>query len=415
MQKTTRLELQERHNAPLIVPSSVEPLNTMSLKTGSNVNSPAENSKFQSHSGSGKDVRKDRSMSPKHSVFVLGVDGKPLTPTTPTKAYKLLKGKQAKKVWNKFSQFGIQMIVETRNETPKTAFGIDFGTKFEGYAVAVGKENNLSVMWKLPDKKKIVKKLEERRNLRRARRHRNCRRRECRFDNRERKGFIAPSQNVMVQSRMKAIQEFFRYYPIDAVALEDVRFNHRDKRWGRNFSTAEIGKKRITDWIRQRAYLQLFSGYNTQDCRERYGYTKSGNKSAEVFNSHCSDALALAAEVGPQQHIEPGTFMVADDTYRPVRRRLHDTQPAVGGIRAKYSAGNFKGIRKGSLCEFGQIVGGTKNYVWYRDFSKIPQKGKVLSKIHWYSHGFKTKNGDVQFISNLTASQLRIESSCTRG
>ncbi len=45
----------------------------------------------------------------------------------------------------------------------------------------------MNVMWKLPDKKK----LEERRTLRRARRFRNCRRRECRFDNREKKGFIA--------------------------------------------------------------------------------------------------------------------------------------------------------------------------------------------------------------------------------
>src|SRR3990167_7492282 len=112
-------------------------------------------------------------------VFVLGKDGKPLTPCKASKARKLMEGKQAKPVWNKFGEFGIQMLVETRKETPKTVLGCDFGTKFEGYSVIIGRENNLNVMLKLPDKKKLVKKLDERRRMRRARRFRNCRRREC--------------------------------------------------------------------------------------------------------------------------------------------------------------------------------------------------------------------------------------------
>ena len=321
-------------------------------------------------------------------MFVLGVDGKPLTPTTNAKARKLLKGRQAKPVWNKFGKFGIQMLVETGKTIPKVVLGVDFGTKFEGYGVVTDKENNLSVMWKLPDKKKLVKKLEEKRILRRARRFRNCRRRECRSDNREKKGFIAPSQLQIVNSRIKVINEFFKCYPVDAVALEDVRFNHSKKRYGRNFSTVEIGKQRIKDWISQRVYLQLFSGYDTQDCRERYGYSKSGDKSSETFNSHCSDALALAAEIGPQQHTEPGAFLIADDTYRPVRRRLHDTQPSKGGIREKYSTGNFRGIRKGTICNFGQIAGGTKKLFWIRNWENT-RIGRT--DIGWFSKSFKTK------------------------
>ena len=107
-----------------------------------------------------------------------------------------------------------------------------------------------------------------------------------------------------------------RIFGLDAVALEDVHFNHRDKRYGKNFSTVEIGKKMITNWIRQRSCLQLFSGYDTQDCRERYGYEKSGNKSAEVFNAHCSDALAIATDIYEQERIWQGRFIVVDDTYR---------------------------------------------------------------------------------------------------
>jgi hypothetical protein len=389
MHETTRNGLQALQDAPLILNPAEEPLNSMSIENSSNVNSPADGSMSVSHWGSGCNIRKDARMSGKQSVFVLDVDGKPLTPCKPSKARKLLKGKQAKPIWNKFGLFGIQMLVETRKKTPKTVFGIDFGTKFEGYVVLAGKENNLSVMWKLPDKKKLVKKLEERRQLRRARRWRTCRRKECRSNNRKKDDFIAPSQFLMVQSRLKAIKEFFRCYPIIDVALEDVRFNHRNKRWGKNFSTVEIGKKKIYDWIKERACLQLFLGMNTEDCRKRYGYSKSNNKSAETFNSHCSDALAIATDLYAREHVESGLFIVVDDTYRPVRRQLHDTQFSEGHIRHPYSSGNFKGIRKGTMCNFGQICGGTKTYAFiYDNINKRMERS--IKKIDWLSHHFKS-------------------------
>jgi len=40
---------------------------------------------------------------------------------------------------------------------------------------------------------------------------------------------------------------------------------------------------------------------------------------------------------------------VIDDSYRPVRRRLHDMQPAPGGMRAAYSRGTVSGVQKGLL------------------------------------------------------------------
>ena len=81
----------------------------------------------------------------KHPVFVLGIDGKPLTPTNFRKAKKLIKGGVAKKVWSKFGTFGIQMLVETRKEKPDTCLGIDTGSKFEGYSIVCGTENNLNI------------------------------------------------------------------------------------------------------------------------------------------------------------------------------------------------------------------------------------------------------------------------------
>ena len=392
METTTRTELQERQDTPLVLPSSAELLNaTISNES----NKEDVKSKFCSHLRSGYNSENRASMSGR--VFVLDKEGKPLTPCKESKARKLLEGKQAVPVWNKFSQFGIQMLVDTRKETTKTVLGCDFGTKFEGYSVISGKGNILNVMWKLPDKKKLIKKLEERRILRRARRFRNCRRRECRSDNRSKKGFIAPSQLQIINSRIKCISELFKCYPIDAVAIEDVKFNHRDKRWGKNFSTIEVGKKMLYDFLRTKVgvgnFIQ-FSGYDTQGFREEIGLKKSSDKSEKRFSSHCVDSFVIANELSNAMPNPSLTYV--DDNYRFVRRRLHDSQPAKGGVRAKFSSGNFKGVRKGTMCEFGQIVGGTKEQAWYCDFElqdngrKIYQKGKMLNKIHWLSHHYKT-------------------------
>jgi len=393
MKKTTRNGLKERQNAPLILSSSGEPFNSTRLENYSNVNSPIDTSKSVFHWGSGYNSEQfGASMSGR--IFVLSKEGKPLTPCKPQKARKLILGKVAVVVWNKFNQFGIQMLVETREFVPETKLGCDFGTKFEGYSVVVGKENLLNVMWKLPDKKKLVKKLEDRKRLRRARRFRNCRRRECRFDNRNKDGFIAPSQLIMVNSRLKAIKEFLKYYPICKVVIEDVKFNHRDKRYGRNFSTIEIGKEMIYDYIKDRIgeeNLNLVDGFETKEIRDKLGLNKGSNKSAEHFNSHCVDSFAMI--VGKFSSIEPNkNIIIVDDKYRCVRRRLYDSQFNKKGIREKYSTGNFKGISKGCICEFGQMAGGTKNYVYIYNWDN-KRNGKVLNKVNWLSHHFKTKDG----------------------
>ena len=157
----------------------------------------------------GENTPRGERMSLKHSVFVLSREGKPLTPTTPARARKLLCGGIAQKRWSKFGTFGIQLLTETRTYTPDTALGVDNGSRFEGYSVVAGNENPVNIKLDLPDKKVIVRKLEERRTFRRARRHRNCRRRSERFDNRRRENWLAPSQAVLVGSRLKVIRESF--------------------------------------------------------------------------------------------------------------------------------------------------------------------------------------------------------------
>ena len=55
------------------------------------------------------------------------------------------------------------------------------------------------------------------------------------------------------------------------------------------------------------------------------------------------------------------------------------------------NTGSFKGIRKGTICKFGQIVGGTENRVYIRNLDN-KRIGKDIKKIGWLSKKFKIKS-----------------------
>jgi hypothetical protein len=277
----------------------------------------------------------------------LSINGEPLSPTSPARARMLIKKNKAKSVWSKFNTFGIQMLVSTGKEIPVGVLAVDNGTKFEGYSVVIGNENILNIKLNLPDKKKIVDKLIERRQARRSRRSR-LRRREARFNNRSRKDFIVPSQNMLVEIRINMIKNICKLYSIKYIGIEDICFNHSEHRWGVNFSTVEIGKNKIRQFIHSIAKLYEYKGYETKELRDKFGYKKISDKSSNCFESHCCDSLAIAAEISAGERIEPlKNIIVADKTYLPVRRKIHDSNYSKGGIKKDYSRSTVKSIQKG--------------------------------------------------------------------
>jgi hypothetical protein len=332
-------------------------------------------------------------MSPQHTVPVIGQDGEPLTPTTPARARKLIKGGQATPFWTKFNTWAIRMVVPTRKVQPCCGLGVDHGHAHEGYAVVCGQENLVCVTLHLPNKEQVVRKLTERRQLRHAYRSRRPRRRPKRFNNRRRKpDWIAPSQLVLVLARLGMLDTLRSLYPVTVAGVEDVRFDHR-KRWGKTFSTVEMGKARLQRWyVEASINASFYQGWETKAFRLAYGYAKSSDKKADRFSAHCSDALALAAHVTTEGHVGPGPHLVVDETYRPVRRRLHDSNMGRGGRRIPYSAGTVHGLRKGLLIgtpmgKSGRLCGVYGNGYRFYDRDGKRQSTKALA---WVSSSYMT-------------------------
>jgi hypothetical protein len=273
-------------------------------------------------------------------VPVISKSGKPLIPCKPSKARKLLLSGKAVKKWSKkLGIFYIRLSFDPKselNKNQKVILSGDPGSKYDGYAVTT-RVVNLTGMSELPVK--IVNKLESRREMRRARRFRNTRQRPKRFDNRNRVGFIAPSQKSKVEFRLTVIKELCKLFPITDFAIEDVAFNHYEKRWGKHFSTAEIGKTRLYTELRKIGELHTFKGHETSEERKRLGLKKTSKKDKRSPESHATDAIALASLVSPLDTVLIPSFYIWK-RYQNARRQLHRLEPDRKGIRRRYGGSN---------------------------------------------------------------------------
>ena len=283
-----------------------------------------------------------------YRVPVVSVDGKPLMPTTPARARKLIRGRQAVGKWSKLGIFYIQMLRPVGEEVQEVDLGLDPGSKFEGIAVVSKKAVLQTGMTILP--KGIVKKLEQRRRQRRFRRYRKTWRRACRFNNRRRAdGWIAPSQKAKVDFRLKIVEELKKLYPIKKAIVEDVNFNHYRKRWGRYFSTVEIGKGRTYEQLQKWFELKKASGIETASIRREYNAKKIGDKREKTIFSHAIDAIVIAAKEIGLKVLRVLSFFVWR-RYQIARRQLHKLQFERGGIRRRKGGSRSMGrFKKGDI------------------------------------------------------------------
>ena len=305
-------------------------------------------------------------------VPVVSMEGKPLMPTKPAKARKMIKDGVAVGRFNKLGIFYVQMLIPVGDKTQDVCLAVDPGSKYDGYAVGTSKGVILKGMAKMPSK--VAEKLKHRRQMRRFRRYRKTWRRPCRFDNRRRGDYwIAPSQLAKVQFRLKIIKELCKIFPIKRIAIEDVAYNHYARNDGKYFSTVEIGKKMLYDEIKAVGELILFRGWQTASARKKYKITKSTKKDLIAPESHANDAVAQLCLLYNRNVNTEAPFWYWQ---RPelVRRSLHRDKFQKGGIRPR-----FGGTSNGSFLRKGDFVEAEKAGKVYRGWvCGLPGKRKVV-------------------------------------
>ena len=313
-------------------------------------------------------------------------------PCKPAKARKLLRDGKAVKHWTREGVFYIQLTWDSTKHTQPMCLGIDPGSKFDGYAVLTDQEIVTSAMAILPD---IRRKVETRRMLRRNRRYRKNRRRKVRWKDTKKQGWISPTQRAKVEFRLTLVRRYLKLYPITYFAVEDVKFNHYKKRWGKHFSSVEIGKTILYTELEKLGKLYKFEGWQTKELRDRDGLKKSSSKDKLSFASHAIDAAVIAGEVigyarsNGRLRLTVGDFSVPEFWVfkRPNlrRRSLHLHNPQKGGVRRVHGGTWALGIRKNTVCLWkGNVYrtgGSTKGRLSLHDMSikakRVTQSAKV--------------------------------------
>ncbi|MCF6094320.1 RRXRR domain-containing protein [Microaerobacter geothermalis] len=311
-------------------------------------------------------------------VPVVHQDGTPLMPCSPAKARKLLKQGAAVKKWTKTGIFYIQLTTPTSKHTQQMAMGIDPGAHYDGYCIATKEQMQLSGM--LVVKNRIAKKMEQRRNMRRARRFRKTRRRPKRFTNRLRKeGWLPPSIKAKVELRIRLIESLLKIYPITDFAVEDMKVdgNRLKGEQGRQYYTwTMLGKSKLYAFLKSRGNLCLYDPEDTRKAREINRLEKTHKKGELVFSSQAVDGLALCWLLLRTKNLVVTTFMA---WRRPemARRQLHVFQPAKSGVRKPYGGSFALGFKKNTV-------------VWYK--GKLYRTGGTTKeRLSLHSFDFENK------------------------
>lgn len=297
-------------------------------------------------------------------VPVVDVKGKPLMPCHPARARLLLKRGKAVPKWNKLGMFYTQLTYEVKPDNQTVVLGVDPGSKFEGFSVVGTKHTILNVMSEAVTH--VKKAVEQRRQMRRARRHRKTRCRRKRFNNKGRKS-LPHSTHTRWEAKLRIIRQLLKILPISHVIAEDVKVKTRKgkKRWNENFSPVQAGKEHFYSGLRELGFEPITKqGHETKALRKQFDLTKSRDKSEKSFWSHCVDTWVLAASVsGAEKPDHTGFYYLVPLRFH--RRQLHRLEPDKGGIRKPYGGTRSLGFKRGTLVRHPRwglcYIGGHSN------------------------------------------------------
>lgn len=153
-------------------------------------------------------------------VYVLNKNGEALMPCKPRKARVLLKEKKAKVV-NR-TPFTIQLLYGSSGYKQPVNLGVDAGSHYIGLSATTHKNELFKATVEL--RQDISGLLESRKSLRRNRRNK-LRYRPARFNNRGKKGKLAPSIQHKIDSHLTIIKRICNIIPIENIIVETAEFD----------------------------------------------------------------------------------------------------------------------------------------------------------------------------------------------
>lgn len=157
-------------------------------------------------------------------VYVINKDGRPLMPTKPSKARKLLKDKKAKIV--SYKPFTIKLLYGSSGYTQSVDLGIDLGAKHIG--VAIVSEDKVLDKGEIELRQDVSENITTRRQYRRSRRNRKTRYRKARFLNRtssKKEGWLPPSIQSRIDNTFSWIDKFLSLLPNPKLSIEVGKFD----------------------------------------------------------------------------------------------------------------------------------------------------------------------------------------------
>ncbi len=160
------------------------------------------------------------------NVFVLDTNRQPKDPVHPRQARKMLsQGRAAVLKKNPFT-----IILKVTIDDPVVAelrIKIDPGSKTTGIAITNDATGEVVFAAELTHRGQQIKSdLDDRRGVRRGRRHRHTRYRKARWQNRRRaSGWLPPSLLSRIANVLTWVQRFMRLCPITNISMELVRFD----------------------------------------------------------------------------------------------------------------------------------------------------------------------------------------------
>lgn len=207
------------------------------------------------------------------NVYVLNMENKPLMPTTPARARKMLRDGKATVIQR--APFTIKLTVRTKKYTQPIILGIDAGSKTVGVSASTEKEELYASEITL--RNDIVGLLSDKRQYRRNRRNR-LRYRKPRFLNRKKeKGWVAPSIQHKINSHQRIVEDIHKILPISKIIVEVASFDIQ-KIKNPDIGGEEYQQGEQLGFWNVREYVFFRDGHQCQHCK---GKTKD-----KILNVH---------------------------------------------------------------------------------------------------------------------------------